>query len=39
MEGKMEGKVEVAKSAKQMGLSVTDIAKLTGFTEDQINQL
>jgi predicted transposase/invertase (TIGR01784 family) len=39
MEGKMEGKMEVAKAAKQMGLSIPDIAKLTGLTEDEINKL
>jgi predicted transposase/invertase (TIGR01784 family) len=38
-EGKLEGKLEVARSAKQMGLSVPDIAKMTGLTEDEISKL
>lgn len=32
-------KVEVVKSAKQMGLSTTDIIKLTGLTKDEIDNL
>ena len=38
-EGKMEGKMEIAKQAKQMGLSTTDISKLTGLTEEEIKKL
>jgi predicted transposase/invertase (TIGR01784 family) len=38
-EGKIEGKIEVAKTAKQMGLSTTDIIKLTGLSESEINML
>lgn len=38
-EGKLEGKLEVAKAAKGMGLSIPDIAKLTGLTEDEISIL
>ena len=38
-EGKMEGKMEIAKQAKQMGLSTTDISKLTGLTQDEIKKL
>ena len=38
-EGKLEGKREVARSAKQMGLSVPDIAELTGLTKDEISKL
>jgi predicted transposase/invertase (TIGR01784 family) len=38
-EGKIEGKIEVAKAAKQMGLSATDIIKLTGLTESEIDNL
>lgn len=34
-----EGKMEVAKSAKQMGLSTADITKLTGLSENEINKL
>ncbi len=38
-EGKLEGKLEVARLAKQMKLSVTDIIKLTGLTESEIDKL
>lgn len=38
-EGKLEGKFEVAKSAKQMGLSTADIIKLTGLSENEIDKL
>jgi predicted transposase/invertase (TIGR01784 family) len=38
-EGKAEGKLQVAKAAKLMGLSVQDIVKLTGLTESDINKL
>ncbi|MBB6003437.1 Rpn family recombination-promoting nuclease/putative transposase [Arcicella rosea] len=38
-EGKLEGKFEVAKSAKQMGLSLADIIKLTGLSENEIDKL
>ena len=38
-EGKIERSIEIAKQAKSMGLSVTDIAKLTGLSEDEINKL
>ncbi len=36
---KLEGKLEVAKSAKQMGFSIADIIKLTGLSESEINEL
>lgn len=39
VEGKIEGKIEIAKQGKAMGLSITDISKLTGLTEDEINRL
>ena len=39
IEGKIEEKMEVAKSAKQMGFSTADIIKLTGFSESEINKL
>ncbi len=39
MEGKMEGKVEVAKAMKLKGLSIRDIAELTGLPENEINKL
>jgi predicted transposase/invertase (TIGR01784 family) len=38
-EGKLEGKLEIAKSAKQMGLKVEDIIKLTGLTKEEIERL
>ena len=38
-EGKLEGKLEIAKSAKQMGLSTEDIIKLTGLSENEIGKL
>lgn len=38
-EGKIEGKIEVARSAKQMGLSTDDIIKLTGLSESEISKL
>lgn len=38
-DGKLEGKLEVAKSAKQMGFSIADIIKLTGLSESEINEL
>jgi predicted transposase/invertase (TIGR01784 family) len=37
--GKIEGKIEVAKAAKKMGISTTDIIKLTGLSESEINML
>jgi predicted transposase/invertase (TIGR01784 family) len=39
LEGKLEEKFEVAKSAKQMGLLTTDIVKLTGLSENEIDKL
>jgi predicted transposase/invertase (TIGR01784 family) len=38
-EGKLEGKLEVAKLAKQMGLPVADICALTGLSGNQIDAL
>lgn len=38
-EGKLEGKLEVAKLAKQMGLHVDDICALTGLSGNQIDAL
>ena len=37
--GEIKGKIEVAKTAKQMGLSIADIVKLTGLTKDEIEKL
>ncbi|TAD83993.1 MAG: Rpn family recombination-promoting nuclease/putative transposase [Bacteroidetes bacterium] len=38
-EGKIEGKIEVAKKLKLKGLSSTDIADLTGLAESEIDNL
>ena len=42
-EGKIEGELVrtkvIARQAKQMGLSTSDISKLTGLTEEEINKL
>ena len=37
--GKIERNNEIAKQAKQMGLSTSDISKLTSLTEEEINKL
>jgi predicted transposase/invertase (TIGR01784 family) len=37
--GTIEAKIETAKQAKQMGLSITDIVKLTGLPEKEIKGL
>ena len=39
IEGELKGKIEVVKTALLMGLSVADISKLTGLTEDEIGSL
>jgi predicted transposase/invertase (TIGR01784 family) len=39
LEGKLERSIEVAKSAKQIGLSTADIMKLTGLSESEIDKL
>ncbi len=38
-EGKLERSNEIAKSAKQMGLNIEDIIKLTGLTKEEIERL
>jgi predicted transposase/invertase (TIGR01784 family) len=38
-EGKLEGKIEIAKSAIQMRLKIEDIIKLTGLTKEEIERL
>lgn len=38
-EGKIEGKIEIAKQAKKMGLPLADIMKLTGLSEEEIKKL
>jgi predicted transposase/invertase (TIGR01784 family) len=38
-DGKLEGKIEIAKSAIQMGLKIEDIIKLTGLTKEEIERL
>jgi predicted transposase/invertase (TIGR01784 family) len=35
-EGKMEGKIEVAKTAKSMGMKTSDIIKLTELSKDKL---
>jgi predicted transposase/invertase (TIGR01784 family) len=39
IEGELKGKLEIAKSAKAMGLKVEDIIKLTGLTKGEIDQI
>jgi predicted transposase/invertase (TIGR01784 family) len=39
VEGKLEGKLEVAKNAKQIGLKTEEIIKLTGLTKEEIEKL
>ncbi len=39
IEGKMERDIEIVKQAKSMGLSVSEITKLTGLSENEINKL
>jgi predicted transposase/invertase (TIGR01784 family) len=39
MEGKMEGRIEVARKMKSKGLSPFEIAELTGLSENEINKL
>ena len=36
---KLEGKIEIAKKAIEMGMSMDDIIKLTGLSEEQIKDL
>lgn len=38
-EGKLEGKIETAKSAKQMGIRTEDIIRLTGLSKEDIDRL
>lgn len=38
-EGKNERSIEIAKAMKQKGLSITDIAELTGLSEEEIDKL
>lgn len=38
IQGEKQGKIELAKNALTLGLSISDISKLTGLTEDEINQ-
>lgn len=38
-EGKLEGKLEIAKNAKLIGLLLEDIIKLTGLTKEEIEKL
>jgi predicted transposase/invertase (TIGR01784 family) len=38
-EGRREGRVEVARSALEMGMSIVDIIKLTGLTQKEIENI
>lgn len=38
-EGLVEGKIEVARSLKEMGLSLEQISKATGLSKDDIEKL
>ena len=38
-EGRAEGKVEVARNMKSSGMSLADIVRFTGLTEEQVNAL
>jgi len=38
-EGKMEGKIEIAKRLKEKAMSAKDIAEITGLSEDEIHRL
>jgi predicted transposase/invertase (TIGR01784 family) len=37
-EGKIEGKIEIAKKATAMGMDIEDIIKLTGLSKDEIEK-
>ena len=39
LEGKIEGKLETALNLKSMGLPIADIAKATGLSIEEIEQL
>lgn len=38
-DGKKEREIEIVRQAKLMGLSITDISKMTGLSEDEINNI
>jgi len=38
-EGKLEGKLEIIKQGKKIGLSNSDLSKLTGLSEDEIDKI
>ena len=38
-EGRTEGKMEVARNMKSSGMSLADIVRFTGLTEEQVNAL
>jgi predicted transposase/invertase (TIGR01784 family) len=38
-EGKIEGKIEIAKNLKNMGLNSKQISDATGLSENEINEL
>jgi predicted transposase/invertase (TIGR01784 family) len=37
--GREEGRADVARNLKKKGMSISDIADVTGFTEEEINAL
>jgi predicted transposase/invertase (TIGR01784 family) len=39
IKGKLEGKLEVIKQGRKLGLSNSDLSKLTGLTEQEIESL
>ncbi len=39
LEGKSEGKLEIAKALKEIGISIDIIIKTTGLSENEINKL
>jgi predicted transposase/invertase (TIGR01784 family) len=38
-EGKLEGKLEIARAAKKMGMTIQDISKLTGLAPEDIDKV
>ena len=39
IEGEKKGKIDVAKNLISLGISIDDISKATGLTEEEINKL
>ena len=38
LEGKLEGKLEVAQQLLQLGMSLSQVAQVTGFSEQELQQ-